>query len=242
MTMLLDGTVRVIHADLDESWHAGLQEDLLTPHELRRIEQIHNPRLYQRAVCARALLRSILGHIRAEPAQMVPVETNAYGKPFCLDGPAFNVAHSQAHMVIVLADSGQVGIDIEYVKPCPEMEEIAKSHFSRHEQQQLMQHHGDARLRAFYRAWTRKEALVKALGEGLSLPLNKFSVDLDIDAANVLVQSTTDRIDINSWSILPLPGEPSMPVAIAASFTIETIVEHRYQYADLSLQVTTTRV
>src|SRR6202012_3586769 len=116
--------------------------------------------------------------------------TNAFGKPeLRQNGPPFSLrfslSHSPSIAVLAVTNGEPVGVDVEDVKPIEA--EVADSHFSASERSQLNQLRGDAWLRGFYRCWTRKEAILKAEGVGLSRPLDSFDVSLLPDETAQLV-------------------------------------------------------
>jgi 4'-phosphopantetheinyl transferase len=121
-----------------------------------------------RFVIGRARLRQVLARYVDRPPQDLVFGYGEHGKPAlvqCHDAPAFNLSHSGEHMVIAVAPHGDVGIDIERIRPIePSM---ARRFFSEAESTALSQLSGQAWLAAFFRCWTRKEALLKAAGKGL---------------------------------------------------------------------------
>jgi 4'-phosphopantetheinyl transferase len=97
-----------------------------------------------------------------------------------LDGPGdirFNLAHSGSLAVYGFARGCEIGIDVEECRPLRDLESIARNCFSESETSHLLcLDVAEDRLQAFYRCWTRKEAYVKAVGEGLFYPLQRFEV------------------------------------------------------------------
>jgi 4'-phosphopantetheinyl transferase len=135
-------------------------------------------------VLGRACLRILLGTALDLAPQAVSFTENPYGKPET-PGVSFNVAHSRDTILIALRRDGPVGVDIEWINPAFDAMEIAQSAFHPDEIAQLVSIlDADGQRRAFYALWTRKEALAKADGRGLSLPLHSFAVPLH-PAANV---------------------------------------------------------
>jgi 4'-phosphopantetheinyl transferase len=132
----------------------------------------------------RLLLASTLNAENRIAAADLPIETGAQGKPFvdrrspALTGlPEFNVAHSRGQVMIALSQAGSVGVDLEFVDDTVEVLEIARESFAPAEIAAIEQAAaGQARVDAFYRCWTAKEAIAKADGRGLSLALDSFSV------------------------------------------------------------------
>jgi 4'-phosphopantetheinyl transferase len=130
-----------------------------------------------RALVARGLLRRFLGaELDTDPAGL-RFGSGPYGKPFLQHAaaPPFNVSHSGAYVAIAVGASGAVGIDIEVVRTLPDAAAIARRFLPR-EFGEIESRADIARRPSFLRAWTCKEAVVKALGYGLSLPLDAFEV------------------------------------------------------------------
>jgi 4'-phosphopantetheinyl transferase len=131
-------------------------------------------------VVARGLLRLILSSALGCKPELVPIVYGQHGKP-AIDGRAdltFNLSHSGNIVVYALSRRRQLGVDVEYVRPIQDLEDIARRFFCPAEYEQLLHISPEHKLRAFYNCWTRKEAFVKATGEGASHPLDAFQVTL----------------------------------------------------------------
>ncbi len=90
----------------------------------------------------------------------------------------FNLSHSGEYVLYAVANNRKVGVDIEYIRDFADSDNIAERFFSKSEMDEYYNLPFEARKRAFYSFWTRKEAFIKAVGEGLYIPLNSFSVSL----------------------------------------------------------------
>jgi len=135
------------------------------------------------------LLRSLLSEVLREMPECRPplawrFTAGAHGKPELASGQAvdvsFNLSHCRGLVAVVVAAGVDVGIDVESPErhPFDDMS-IARAHFTPAEQDHLLAIGDDAgRRRAFLELWTAKEAFIKAMGEGLSMPLDSFGVDL----------------------------------------------------------------
>ena len=135
-----------------------------------------------RYIAARGALRHILGgYVKAAPETIV-FRYGARGKPELGEPSApwlgFNVSHSQDIALCAVASSRRVGIDVEYLRPVADALDIAERFFSRGEAAALRAVPHERQRSAFFACWTRKEAYVKALGEGLAVPLQSFEVSL----------------------------------------------------------------
>jgi 4'-phosphopantetheinyl transferase len=131
----------------------------------------------------RAALRMIVaGYLRVAPRD-VAFTVSEFGKPSvsaprAFAGLSFNASHSGTVAVIAVARAGRIGIDVERLRPLVDAESIATRFFSAGEAAALAALHPRDRVKGFFNAWTRKEAVVKALGGGLSIPLDSFEVSL----------------------------------------------------------------
>jgi 4'-phosphopantetheinyl transferase len=150
----------------------------LSPDELARAERFHFARHRDRFVAARALLRLLAGRYVGIPAREVRFNYGRRGKP-CLHpslaGPnrlRFNVSHSDGLALLAFGWDSELGVDIEIERTLRDWESIAERYFTAGERAALGQLPSAERDRAFLRAWTRKEALFKATGDGLSRALD----------------------------------------------------------------------
>jgi 4'-phosphopantetheinyl transferase len=125
-------------------------------------ERFRNTADQWRALFSDLLLRSVLG--KELGLEKVEIQRDAYGKPFCL-GRHFNLSHSEK-VIVLVTDEEAVGIDVEFIRPLDNLEEMA-DFLAESEKQDILSKSGDERLKLFYEYWTLKESYVKALGEGL---------------------------------------------------------------------------
>jgi 4'-phosphopantetheinyl transferase len=149
-------------------------------------EKIHASRLrigqaQNNFTIGRACLRILLGNaLEIDPREVV-IAVGAHGKP---ETPAigahrisFNIAHSKDTILIALCRLGDIGVDIEHLDRATDIMEVAEAHFTRNESNSLEAIANlEERRKTFYHYWTRKEAVGKAEGQGLLLPLNSFDV------------------------------------------------------------------
>src|SRR5579859_1836764 len=169
-------------------WRAGLdvpesRERALEAHladdEMKRARRFYHAKDRRHFAVARGLLREILSLYLDTPPDQLHLGYNPHGKPF-LPGTAicFNLSHAGGLALYAIARSMEIGIDIERIRTDFECVEVADRFFSHRETAALRSVPGDQQAVAFFSSWTRKEAFVKALGEGLSFPLNQLDVTL----------------------------------------------------------------
>jgi 4'-phosphopantetheinyl transferase len=171
---------------------------------------------------ARAALRIILSeYLHSAPRDLV-FTYGPQGKP-TLANPklSFNLTHSNDIALLAIIREGEVGIDIEHIDPARATEDIAARFFSPAEQKAFSSYSGEERLAAFFRCWSRKESVIKALGEGLLCPLHSFDVSLDEHDAH-LVTFRRDSLPFDTWRMLSINAHP----AYAAAATTTCAFEH----------------
>jgi len=204
---LPEDEVQLWRADLDAiRGDESRWEKLLSTDEAARASRFHFARDRQCYVAGRALLRIILAsHLGQEPAEL-RFSYSKKEKP-SLDPTktgsdlTFNISHSGGIALLAFSRGREIGVDIEQVRPNSDLEAIARRFFSQHEQKQLAALSKDEKIDAFFRCWTRKEAYVKATGDGLSLPLSQFDVSIAPEEMNALLATRPDGKEASRWLI-----------------------------------------
>lgn len=178
------GEIRVWRCPADQNDPAWrLLEGVLTPAEREAASRFVFPEDARRFTAGRACLRLALGHgLGVAPGSLAFVQ-GPHGKPgldlgCTRDLLHFNVSHSGSLAVIAVAADRPVGVDVEWTGRDVKIGEIARRMFAPAETAALERLPGPARRDAFFRVWTRKEAVVKVLGAGLTHPLDAFTVPL----------------------------------------------------------------
>ena len=197
---LPDDEVHVWRARLDllpESLQAF--QGVLADEERERAERLVRGRDRRRSVASRGILRVLLGrYLGLEPGELCFTYgrkgkpaldlSRAVSAPGASGGPSsgtraellrFNVSHSGDLLLVGLTADRDLGIDVERVRPGRDMGRIVERFFSEREKAEFRSISEPLKPEAFYTCWSRKEAFLKALGEGLSHPLNRFSVSVN---------------------------------------------------------------
>lgn len=139
-----------------------------------RKQQIHHEQW--RVVLSDLLIRSALSNELGLPQKTIQYEYSSYGKPFLCNGRRhFNLSHSNK-MIVLITDATPVGIDIEYLKPLNDLDDLIQV-FSSEERAALNKMRQEDRQEIFYRLWVAKESYLKALGIGLSWSLDSFVIE-----------------------------------------------------------------
>jgi 4'-phosphopantetheinyl transferase len=173
--------------------------EVLDRQEQDRMQRFHFAADSERYAVAHGNLRRILGAYLNLAPEKLCFRNNQFGKPE-LPGetsPKFSLSHSKSIALLAVDHAQPLGVDVEDVKPIEA--EVADAHFSATELSDLRGLEGDAWLTGFYRCWTRKEAILKAEGVGLSRALDSFDVSLLPDKKAVLI-ATRQRFRY-SWRL-----------------------------------------
>lgn len=191
----------------DECLWARLNDD-----EVERAKRFRFDRDRDRFVTARATLRLLLGrYLDTEPRE-VAFRYGSKGKPELADtlsSVRFNLAHSHEVALYAFALGMDIGVDIERVRARITEERIPERFFARRETNALRSLPVADQREAFFRCWTRKEAFLKANGEGLAFGLNQFAVSV-LQGENLRILETPyDPDEADRWSLYDLkPGFP----------------------------------
>lgn len=193
--------------------------ECLSSDERARAGRFRFDRDRRRYVVARAALRRVLGNVVGVPASQIAFEYGPYGKP-ALASPAgarveFNVSHCEGLALIAVAAGRRVGVDLERVAAGASRQPIAERFFSPTEIAALRALPVASQDEAFFACWTRKEAYIKARGEGLSIPLDAFSVSLGPGEPAALLDGPGGRDGIQTWSLTSLTPAPGFIAAVA---------------------------
>lgn len=155
----------------------------LSADEVARAERFTFPRDHNDFIVGRGMLRALLGRYLGVSPSNISIQKGVREKPYVAIGSGesplhFNVSHSHGLAMYAFALHGQVGIDVEKLRPEFATEKIATQFFSTSEQNDLLRLSQESRVQGFFNCWTRKEAYVKATGQGLHIPLGSFDVSL----------------------------------------------------------------
>jgi 4'-phosphopantetheinyl transferase len=153
----------------------------LSEEEVSRATRYKFDRHRRDFVLSRGVLRALLGKLKQEHPVNISFSYASHGKPALqdlADPVRFNMSRSSSMAAYAFTIGCEVGVDVEQIAPVPELTEVAARFFAAEETAELMALSELSRVHGFFNCWTRKEAVVKALGEGLSIPLDSFRVTL----------------------------------------------------------------
>ncbi len=210
-------------------WHSFLHltvsqldkmRSYLSPIEVERAAHFSFQKDRERYIAAHGILREIIGRYTNKNPACLQFIHNAYGKPFLsLDDNlfilSFNLSHSHDLAVYAFALKRKIGIDIEFIRSDVVKDSTAEYSFSSCEVAQLRSLPATSQTKAFFNCWTRKEAFIKAKGEGLSIPLNQFDVSLIPDKPACLLRTEWDTNEAKRWSLSDLNVNKEYAAAVA---------------------------
>jgi 4'-phosphopantetheinyl transferase len=191
----------------------------LSPDEKSRACQFRNGSLRDAFILVRGTLRKLLGrYLDIQPAK-VDFVYGPNGKPQLgiHERLRFNVSHSDSLAAFAFTSNCEIGIDIEQIRPLSEMQDLANQLFSAEEASELMSLPDSQREPAFYLGWTRKEAYLKAIGEGLSRPLNSFRIEFDSEHFGRPIPFGVEMPALELWTIVDLTISPGFAGSLAYS-------------------------
>src|SRR5688572_12854719 len=210
--------VRIASLDCPQS-DTKYFDNILAEDEINRANRFHLKKDRERFVAGRGLLRMILSSYVGMPANEIIFTYGCHGKPGLRrqDGrPAieFNLAHSAGTAIYAITRDRPVGIDIELVNPEFPIESVAERFFSKVEVAAFRSLPRDMQRIAFFKCWTRKEAFIKALGDGLSCPLSDFDVSLMPGQPAKLLHTRGASEEASRWFMNDIDAVPGFSAAL----------------------------
>lgn len=227
---VLSDEVRVFYITLSH-WQGELEHlwSLLDAQEQQRARRFVQAIDRQRFIISHGTLRQILGQYLGIPPEQVPLQATALGKPYVAGTPiAFNLSHSGQWAAIAVTTKTPVGIDIEASRPIANLSSLGRRVFSPAEQAAFAAIPSADQSSAFFQLWTRKEALLKAIGLGLHLPPTRITLGFTaepqvIDCQTALTEPVAE--DFTQIALYPLHPDRDYWGALAVAGSGGTIVE-----------------
>lgn len=205
----------------------------LSQEERARAERFHFDRDRRRFTVSQGYLRTLLGRYLKMAPEQIEFYRGPRGKPGLKisermhPGAAtlrFNLSHSNELALYAITTGREVGIDIEHIRTVPGAAPIVKRFFSSQEQAAFFSLAEEHRKEGFFNCWTRKEAFIKAIGEGLFHPLHQFTVSLRPGEPARLLQVGSEPPEKCRWSLrafVPAPGYVAAVVAEGHSWHLK---------------------
>jgi 4'-phosphopantetheinyl transferase len=181
---------------------------LLDKKELKRLNQYVLYKDKRRFLISRSILKEIIGKYLDVNAKDISITYNLYGKP-CLDESInpehidFSLAHSHELVVYAISRQRRVGVDLEYIHRELDHEKIGYRFFTKRENKIIKSLPETHKREAFFNGWTRKEALLKAMGDDEILDFHNIEVSLSPGEVARIIDSNDKNIDASEWQIIP---------------------------------------
>ena len=228
------GEVHLWRIEVDRGAHGSPEVGPpLDDEELERARRFHFESDRDRFVTCHVAMREILAAAAGIAPSEVEYRYGSHGKPDL--EPArrihFNLSHTRGLAMIALTCDGPVGVDVEVVRHEDPPLEVADRFFSPAEVRELEATPDSGKAWAFFRCWTRKEAFIKALGEGLSRDLQSFDVSLAPDRGARLVATRPDADEAERWRLIEIDVGPDHAGALVTSGTFDRLRTWHYEAA-----------
>jgi 4'-phosphopantetheinyl transferase len=227
------GRVDVWTVHLDESAREGFEAGILSYDENARASRFHFEKDREHFIQCRSALRSLLGGYLGIAAAEIGFEYSSSGKPRIAAGQnprglQFNVSHSANMALIAVGSEHRLGIDIEQIRSGVAIESLAERFFSLRERAGLRALPDALRVPGFFACWTRKEAFLKATGEGLSFPLADFSVSThpELDPAVEEIRGNTEAA--KQWFLADLSVDAGFRTAVIVERPFMSVETHSW--------------
>jgi len=182
--------VHVWEIHLKDTLTFSKSRDILSFEELQRADRYKNENARQQFILSRCALRIILGrYLLIRPSDIVFRYTQ-HKKPYITDSKKnlhFNISHSESIAVCAVTLNYHIGVDVELLKPLDDIFCLAKNILSNAEYDYFIEIPQERRLTFFYKAWTRKESFLKAVGTGLLYPIQ----EIELFAPNTSISITS---------------------------------------------------
>lgn len=206
---------------------------LLSPDEIQRADQFYLEIHRRRFTACRSAMRQILGLYGGVAPETLTFSYGPKGKPELSgelerSGIMFNLSHSKDVALLAVAQGLTLGVDIEFINSEFAVDEIAERFFSAREVDRLRAVPSSEKPDAFFACWTRKEAYIKALGGGLSVPLDSFEVNVGSGTLPALLHVGADPGELMRWSLYDVNAAEGFKAALAVEGK-----GHQLQYRDL---------
>jgi 4'-phosphopantetheinyl transferase len=207
-------------------------EAVLSTDESVRAGRFRFDRDRRRFIVARGALRSILGAYLGQAPACVKLRYGPHGKPTLIPSTGaalrFNLSHAETRALCAVTLGREIGVDVENIRPLSDADDLARRFFSAREVLEYQTLAPGDRLPGFFNCWTRKEAYIKALGDGLSCPLDRFAVSFRPREAARLIWIDGQPNGPLRWSLRSLEVGPAYAGALAVEGPLRRLRRWRW--------------
>ena len=235
---LAAGEVHVWSLPLDISLSSlASVTEFLSPDERKRADRFRFQVHRNRFVVGRGLMRVILGRYCDVPPERLRFNYGPNGKPELTPGEGarhtggalhFNLAHSEGVGILAVTRAGPVGVDVEQVRRLREFKELVSQFFSVREAAEFLRLEWEQQPAAFFNLWTRKEALLKATGEGIGRSLNRVEVSFLLGEPARMLSLPPEQWASCEWSLVDLAISPAYAAALA--LPVRNVLVSQFQF------------
>lgn len=195
-------------------------QSVLTPEERYRAKLYHSVQDQNQFIQVRGTLRYLLAHYFCRPPGQIKLSYGPWGKPAVLPGTepfelCFNLSRSQGLAVFAFTAGRSLGVDVECLRYNLDYMTVARQFFSTREYGLLAAVPSQSRVDSFFHCWTRKEAMLKALGQGLRIPLNSFDVPVEAGTVKCVAECVV-KCGGRDWSLQSFSPSPEYVACVAA--------------------------
>ena len=231
----MSGSISLYLASIQQSDHLLFDSNLLTPHDEKRCKKFRQLADRKRCAIGAILTRHILGGRLNIPPDSVPIEHTAFGKPVLAEIASdlqFNLSHSGDWIYLAVCAQQEVGIDIELCKPIDNIESLIRFTYHTSEQEKMLNQPTDLWLSWFYSCWTRKEAVLKAVGKGLQIAPEQF--EINPNPTHTQQQTTLQAVDVlgAQYRVIDIEAASGYKAALSFSNPVEKVHQPIYIRAD----------
>jgi 4'-phosphopantetheinyl transferase len=208
---------------------------ILSDEEKKRAVRFLFPIDRKRFIVCRGILKMILGHyLKIDPNQLY-FAYSSNGKPLISNSInsqnlRFNLSHSDSLALYAFTLCHEIGIDVEKIIRTPEMDQVAKRYFSENEYCIYRFLHGKKKKEMFYKYWTRKEAFIKAIGDGLTLPLESLDVSNVSDETGKISMFEVVSQNVSQWYIHDLDINSGYEAAFAKEKQCSKLMSFQWKF------------
>jgi 4'-phosphopantetheinyl transferase len=209
-------------------------KSILSPEEIDRERRFQFERDRRAFAASRGALRILLSQYLSISPEGIRFTYGQRGKPRLANAALdlqFNSSHCNNIAVYSITLGCELGIDVEQIRSLQEIEAIAHRHFCAEETTDLLSVPAAERESTFFRCWTRKEAFIKAIGDGLAMPLNSFRVSLKVDDPAELVHIEGESATATDWKLHEIIPTSGYICALAYRDSLRSVRVHPLMHA-----------